>query len=99
MIKAGSPVDEMIEKIIPLLDPKDIIIDGGNSYYKDTIRRSKYLFEKGFEFVGMGVSGGEEGRFNIIDERNYKVAEKFELDKPIHGIQFNPITNHFAIGR
>ena len=61
MIKAGSPVDEMIEKIIPLLDPKDIIIDGGNSYYKDTIRRSKYLFEKGFEFVGMGVSGGEEG--------------------------------------
>ena len=45
------------------------------------------------------VSGGEEGRFNIIDDRNYKVVEAFELEKPIHGIQFNPATDHFAIGR
>lgn len=45
------------------------------------------------------LSGGEEGRINIIDDRTYKVVEKFELVKPIHGIQFNPATNHFAIGR
>ncbi len=61
MIKAGEPVDEMIDKLSPLLDDGDIIIDGGNSYYKDSIRRYKYLKEKGLEFVGMGVSGGEEG--------------------------------------
>lgn len=61
MIKAGEPVDEMIEKLIPLLDEGDTIIDAGNSFYKDTRRRSAYLNEKGLHFVGMGVSGGEEG--------------------------------------
>jgi len=64
MIKAGSPVDETIEKLIPLLDEGDIIIDGGNSNYEDTIRRCKMLEEKGLRFVGMGVSGGEEGALN-----------------------------------
>ncbi len=61
MIKAGDPVDEMIEKLIPLLDKGDTIIDAGNSFYKDTRRRSQYLDNKGLHFVGMGVSGGEEG--------------------------------------
>ena len=61
MIKAGEPVDEMIEKLIPLLEKGDIIIDGGNSYYEDSTRRYKYLKSKGIEFVGMGVSGGEKG--------------------------------------
>lgn len=61
MIKAGKPVDDVIEQLIPLLDKGDIIIDGGNSHYPDTIRRTKYLESKGLLYVGAGVSGGEEG--------------------------------------
>ena len=61
MIKAGSPVDSVIESLIPLLDKGDILVDGGNSHFPDTIRRCKYLEEKGLLYVGMGVSGGEEG--------------------------------------
>lgn len=61
MIKAGKPVDMVIETLIPLLEKGDVIIDGGNSLYKDTTRRTKYLEEKGLLFVGTGVSGGEEG--------------------------------------
>lgn len=64
MIRAGSPVDSVIEKISPLLDKGDILIDGGNSNYFDTTRRYKYLKEKGIHFVGSGVSGGEEGALN-----------------------------------
>lgn len=61
MVKAGKPVDEFIEHIIPLLEKGDIIIDGGNSHFPDTIRRTKYLEEKGLLYIGTGVSGGEEG--------------------------------------
>jgi len=61
LVKAGSAVDSFIEQLIPLLDKDDIIIDGGNSEYTDTIRRCKYLREKGLRFIGAGVSGGEEG--------------------------------------
>ena len=61
MVKAGSPVDEFIEQLIPLLEPGDILIDGGNSLYADTERRVKSCEAKGFLFVGTGVSGGEEG--------------------------------------
>ena len=61
MVKAGNPVDENIDALIPLLDKGDLIIDGGNSFYKDTIRRSSQLAEKGILFIGTGVSGGEEG--------------------------------------
>jgi 6-phosphogluconate dehydrogenase len=61
MIKAGSPVDEIIEKIMPLLERGDVVIDGGNSWFKDTQERTKRLDSKGFHFVGSGVSGGEEG--------------------------------------
>ena len=61
MIKAGQPVDGMIESLIPLLDQGDIIIDGGNSNYQDSIRRSDDLASKGLHFVGTGISGGEEG--------------------------------------
>ena len=61
MVKAGKPVDDFIELLIPHLDKGDIIIDGGNSHFPDTIRRTKYLEEKGFLFIGTGVSGGEEG--------------------------------------
>ena len=61
MVVAGSVVDDYINKLIPYLDQGDIIIDGGNSHYPDTIRRTKSLEEQGFLFVGAGVSGGEEG--------------------------------------
>ena len=61
MVKAGRAVDELIEQLIPHLDKGDILIDGGNSYFPDTIRRTKYLAEKGLNFIGTGVSGGEEG--------------------------------------
>jgi 6-phosphogluconate dehydrogenase len=61
MVKAGNPVDEFIEQIIPHLSKGDIIIDGGNSHFPDTIRRTKYLESKGLLFIGTGVSGGEEG--------------------------------------
>ncbi|RUS26190.1 6-phosphogluconate dehydrogenase, decarboxylating [Jimgerdemannia flammicorona] len=61
LVKAGSAVDDFIEKLIPHLEKGDIIIDGGNSHFPDTIRRTKNLEEKGFLFVGAGVSGGEEG--------------------------------------
>ncbi len=61
MIPAGSPVDQTIEKISPFLEPGDVLIDGGNSFFKDTQERTKRLEAKGIHFVGSGVSGGEEG--------------------------------------
>ena len=61
MVKAGSAVDDMIEKLIPLLDRGDIIIDGGNTHFPDTARRTEYLESKGLLYIGTGVSGGEEG--------------------------------------
>lgn len=61
MVKAGAPVDQVIEQLIPLLDKDDIVIDGGNSLYTDTERRDAYLASKGLRFIGAGVSGGEEG--------------------------------------
>lgn len=61
MVKAGKPVDAILEQLIPLIDKGDIVVDAGNSFYLDTIRREKYYRDLGFNFVGMGVSGGEEG--------------------------------------
>ncbi len=61
MIKAGAPVDMTIEKLAPLCEAGDIVIDGGNSWFKDTQRREAAWREKGLRFVGMGVSGGSEG--------------------------------------
>jgi len=61
MVKAGPPVDEFIEHLLPLLEKGDIIIDGGNSLYQDTSRRTKYVESKGLLYIGTGVSGGEEG--------------------------------------
>jgi 6-phosphogluconate dehydrogenase len=61
MVKAGAPVDAVIDELSPLLEPGDILIDGGNSYFVDTERRAKTVADRGFNFVGMGVSGGEEG--------------------------------------
>ena len=64
LVKAGKPVDDFIELLIPLLEPGDIIIDGGNSHFPDSIRRTKYVESKGLLYVGTGVSGGEEGALN-----------------------------------
>ena len=61
MVKAGKPVDDFIEKLLGVLEPGDIIIDGGNSHFPDTIRRTAYVESKGLLYVGTGVSGGEEG--------------------------------------
>jgi 6-phosphogluconate dehydrogenase len=61
LVKAGQPVDDLIEQMIPFMEAGDILIDGGNSYFPDTIRRTKYVEEKGFLYIGTGVSGGEDG--------------------------------------
>jgi len=61
MVKAGDPVDQVIAQIKPLLDKGDLLIDGGNSFFKDTERRAVALAEEGFNYIGTGVSGGEEG--------------------------------------
>ncbi|SFE54273.1 decarboxylating NADP(+)-dependent phosphogluconate dehydrogenase [Thermophagus xiamenensis] len=64
MVKAGEAVDKLIESLIPLLEPGDIIIDGGNTHFPDTDRRTKYVESKGLLYIGTGVSGGEEGALN-----------------------------------
>jgi 6-phosphogluconate dehydrogenase len=61
LVKAGQPIDDLIEQLLPYLEQGDIIIDGGNSYFPDTIRRTKNVEEKGLLYIGTGVSGGEEG--------------------------------------
>lgn len=64
MVKAGEVVDRFIDMLIPLLEPGDVIIDGGNSHYPDSTRRTAYLRDKGLRFIGTGISGGEEGARN-----------------------------------
>ena len=61
MVKAGAPVDAVIDQLKPLLQPGDLIIDGGNSFFEDTERRSRDISQAGLEYIGTGVSGGEEG--------------------------------------
>ena len=61
MVKAGKPVDDLIDQLAPLLSKGDIIIDGGNTHFPDSIRRTKDLEAKGLLYIGTGVSGGEEG--------------------------------------
>ena len=64
MVKAGEAVDELINTLAPMLDKEDILIDGGNSFFKDTIRRTHDLHLKDIDFMGVGISGGEEGALN-----------------------------------
>ncbi len=81
MVKAGAPVDQTIEQLKPYLSKGDIVIDGGNSFYRDTIRRCKELAEEGIRFIGTGISGGEEGALKgpaIMpggDEEAYRLVE------------------------
>lgn len=92
MVKAGQPVDEMIQELLPYLEPGDLIIDGGNSYFKDTSRRIRELKEKGILYLGMGVSGGEYGAlhgpslmpggtkeaYKLVEDMLLKIAAKTE---------------------
>ncbi|HNS32607.1 MAG TPA: NAD(P)-binding domain-containing protein, partial [bacterium] len=86
MVKEGAPVDGFIEKLLLLLDKGDLIIDGGNSFFKDTIRRNNELSGKGILFIGTGVSGGEEGALKgpaIMpggQKEAYKLVEKIFTD-------------------
>jgi 6-phosphogluconate dehydrogenase len=64
MVKAGPATDAVVDELVPLLDEGDIVVDGGNAHFEDTLRRQQALAEKGLHFVGMGVSGGEEGALN-----------------------------------
>ena len=61
LVKAGQPVDDFIEQLLPVLEPGDVIIDSGNSHFPDTIRRCQYVESKGLLYIGTGISGGEEG--------------------------------------
>src|SRR3989475_7578682 len=83
MVKAGAPVDAVINQLVPLLEKGDIIIDGGNSLFTDTQRREKELAEKGIHFVGMGVSGGEEGALKGPSLMPGGSRESWEMIAPV----------------
>lgn len=83
MVKAGSPVDDLIEECMPFLEKGDIVIDGGNSHFPDSARREKALREKGIFFIGAGISGGEEGARHGPSIMPGGSAEAWPLVKPI----------------
>jgi len=83
MVKAGPAVDSFIEALVPLLEPGDIIIDGGNTHFPDTVRREAALREKGLLFIGTGVSGGEEGALTGPSIMPGGSAEAWPAVKPI----------------
>lgn len=83
MIKAGTAVDDMIENLIPLLEKGDIIIDGGNSHFPDTAKRTAYCESKGLLYVGTGVSGGEEGALHGPSLMPGGSPEAWQYVKPI----------------
>lgn len=83
MVKAGKPVDKFIDQIMPYLDEGDILIDGGNSNYNDTIRRTEYVESKGLRYIGTGVSGGEEGALHGPSIMPGGTPQAWEHVKPI----------------
>src|SRR5438093_11126670 len=83
MVKAGPPVDAVINQLAPLLEEGDVIIDGGNSLFTDTQRRGKELEDTGIHFVGMGVSGGEEGALKGPSLMPGGSREAWEIIAPI----------------
>lgn len=83
MVKAGEVVDGVIKDLLPLLEKGDIVIDGGNSHYPDTQRRTKEMLEEGIHFIGMGVSGGEEGALNGPSMMPGGDAEAYKKVAPI----------------
>lgn len=83
MVKAGKPVDDTIDQLKPFLRKGDILIDGGNSFFKDTIRRNKQLAAEGLRFIGTGVSGGEEGALKGPAIMPGGQKEAYDLVEPI----------------
>ncbi len=83
LVKAGSAVDEFIDQIIPFLSPGDVIIDGGNTHFSDTERRTKYVEDKGLLYIGTGVSGGEEGALKGPSMMPGGSPDAWPLVKPI----------------
>ncbi|MFG2301946.1 NADP-dependent phosphogluconate dehydrogenase [Actinacidiphila glaucinigra] len=83
MVKAGAPTDAVIDELVPLLEPGDMVVDGGNADYRDTRRREKALREQGLHFVGSGISGGEEGALNGPSIMPGGSAESYESLGPI----------------
>lgn len=83
MVQAGKGTDAVIDELRPLLNKGDIIIDGGNAYFEDTIRRNKMLSNEGFNFIGAGVSGGEEGALKGPSIMPGGQKEAYELVAPI----------------
>lgn len=83
MVQAGAPTDKTIESLLPHLDKGDILVDGGNTLYTDTIRRNEYLDEKGIHFIGAGVSGGEEGALKGPSIMPGGQKEAYDLMKPV----------------
>lgn len=94
LVKAGAPVDDFIEQLIPVLEPGDIIIDGGNSHFPDTIRRTAYVESKGLLYIGTGVSGGEEGALKGPSLMPGGSPAAWEAVKPI----FQSISAHVEDG-
>ena len=94
MIKAGAAVDEFIDRLIPLLDKGDVIIDGGNTHFPDTARRREYVEGKGLLYIGTGVSGGEEGALKGPSMMPGGSPAAWPLVKPI----FQGISAHVADG-
>ncbi|MCR8968738.1 NADP-dependent phosphogluconate dehydrogenase [Facklamia sp. 7083-14-GEN3] len=83
MVKAGQATDSTIQSLLPLLDQGDILIDGGNTFFKDTMRRAESLADSGIHFIGMGVSGGEEGALHGPALMPGGPKEAYELVEPI----------------
>lgn len=83
MVKAGAGTDAVIEELLPFLEKGDILIDGGNTFYEDTVRRSKYLADSGINFIGMGVSGGELGALQGPSLMPGGQKEAYDLVAPI----------------
>ncbi len=83
MVKAGRPVDDYIEKLLEVLEPGDVVIDGGNSHFPDTIRRTKYVESRGLLYIGTGVSGGEEGALKGPSMMPGGSAAAWPIVKPI----------------
>lgn len=94
MVKAGDAVDSFIEQLLTVLEPGDVIIDGGNSHFPDTIRRTEYVESKGLLYIGTGVSGGEEGALKGPSLMPGGSKEAWPLVKPI----FQTIAAHTSDG-
>ena len=94
MVKAGGPTDAVIEGLAPLLEPGDILVDGGNAHFADTRRREAALREQGIHFVGTGISGGEEGALNGPSIMPGGTEGGVRVARPAAGVDLRPCRRH-----